>query len=475
MRPALGARLLPLALLVGCGGGRGSAFRPYPRVADTLCINHFLPGEETPLAQRSRDWAVRTMQDLGVRTIRRDFSWSEIEPSRGTFAFEPYDLRVDRALEAGLRHLPILCYGTLWASAAAAAAGDTAYPPDDPADFAAYAAATADHFRGRIDRYEVWNEPDGAFRFWKSGSDPAGYGRLLEAAYTALKGTEPDLRVSNAGFSSTDPWTFFVDMVRRTPASARSFDALAIHPYTSLQTASPEQDRGLVVPTMGFTRMLDEARSDLALAGRGGSPLWVTELGWPTWNARSGFYGYGVTDADQARYLVRSFVLALSRGVELLCWYDLIDFDGSVGPTTGENYFGLYEYSPDPGAVPPVPKPSAAAYAALARVLGPTRFEEDLGDGGGLPDGVRALRFRGSDRVVQVAWSTTPGVSLGLPARGETYVVDALGLSPPLAVVPSGVPPRVNLTLGPTPLYLVEVRGRGAWESLASLRYLPAP
>lgn len=89
---------------------------------------------------------------------RADFTWATLEPARGTFDWTAYDTLVGEATAHGVDSLAILDYGVPWATSVAGADAD--YPPDDPRDFGAYAAAVAGRCGASVSDYEVWNEPN---------------------------------------------------------------------------------------------------------------------------------------------------------------------------------------------------------------------------------------------------------------------------------------------------------------------------
>src|SRR5688500_3763383 len=82
----------------------------------------------------------------GAGQVRLDVRWNEVEPERGRFDFSQTDPMIDAAVAAGLVPIGILAYGVPWATASTEDdGGDIFFPPDDPADFAAYVRETVRH------------------------------------------------------------------------------------------------------------------------------------------------------------------------------------------------------------------------------------------------------------------------------------------------------------------------------------------
>lgn len=154
--------LLALVFVAACS----SAKKPLPppdlsSVGETFAPARATLGEALGVSKiLSFDAATRAAQldrldGLGVHLVRRDFLWAELEPSDGVFDFAAEDAAVDDARARGLTTIGLLAYDAPWA----AADGDIATPPD-PQKFAAFVAATVTHFAGRVDLWELWNEPN---------------------------------------------------------------------------------------------------------------------------------------------------------------------------------------------------------------------------------------------------------------------------------------------------------------------------
>ena len=102
-------------------------------------------------------------------------------------------------------------------------------------DFARFSAKVAARYKGKVNAWEIWNEPNET-RFWRPAPDPAGYARLLNLTYEAIKQVNPAATVILGGLSthcanSADymTWRTFMDGFYR--AGGARFDAFAIHPY----------------------------------------------------------------------------------------------------------------------------------------------------------------------------------------------------------------------------------------------------
>ena len=328
---------------------------PWVDVTPDLCVARSLSATSSQL-----DLALAILDDLGVTSLRGGLRWDRVEPQPGVFDFSAFEPVVDALAGIGVDQLALLAYGNPWASSDPDA--DIYYPPDDPADFASYAGATAAHFAGRIDRYEIWNEQNAGYRFWKPGldGDPAAYGDLFAAAAEAVHAADPAATVWIGG-------TFFheqfivgaEDFLADMPADAwAAADGLAFHPYTFYPPSVPPEysgpsDTSLANGEIPLVDIIGSLRAVAAEAGRSDLPLAVTEFGWPSW---------GTVDLqEQADWAERSVLLGLSQGVGTWCGYTIFN----SGPDGAEDRFGMAD--PD-GTLTPYGERMRALSAGLSGV-----------------------------------------------------------------------------------------------------------
>ncbi len=454
---AFGGICLLLTGFAGRSPAQGAA-APLP-FRERIGVSTHLPTGQDAAAQGARAQELRLLAEAGVRWIRRDFFWHEIEPARGTFHFVPYDQIVDEAAEWGISFLALLAYGNPWASERGEATGDPHYPPDDPADFARYAARVVAHFSGRVRFFEIWNEENVGVRFWKPtiGGDPQAYGRLLSETFQAIEGVDPEARVvfggtfyPHLGVPGTS--AFVGGVFRFHPDIGEAFDIFAYHPYRYPFTA-PEVEAPVGMP--GGVLLQESLASTIArvreiLARRGGNhPLWITELGWHT-AGPVGFGARGVCPLDQARYLVRSAVIAIAGGVERFFWYTY--GDGPRSAHDQEDAFGLVGWDEDPtDATPPERKPAYFALETMLDLLGDAVAVTKTS----LAEGLFAFTFQAPARVTVVVWQPAEGareVTLPLSLPCPRWVGrDLFGGDIPVATGRDGV----SVTVSPSPIYLI--------------------
>jgi hypothetical protein len=293
-------------------------------------------------------------------------------------------------------------------------------------------------FRGRMTDYEIWNEPNAGYRFWKTEAlgDPVAFGTLLIAAVTAGRQACPECRFAFGGpfFHSqliNGHIPFLTDVQAAHPDLSEHYDAMGFHPYPMYPPqAAPEG------PPPGsewaFSEMVAGVREVMALQGAGDRALWTTEVGWPV---------YGAVDAErQAAFLVRAYLHLVALQATPVCWYDLFEGpDPEAFPPEGA--FGLLTRGDLEAGDPPTPKPAYQALSQLGNRFADYSLVQDLRQAGRLPEGVYgyALANAGSSERWWVLWRypETEPLSVVLPAD-VLELRDMQGVSLPLRADSAG-------------------------------------
>ncbi|MFN2617257.1 MAG: hypothetical protein ABR581_09055 [Thermoleophilaceae bacterium] len=312
----------------------------------------------------NRERAYRLIRPLGVSRLRINVSWANVlflsqRQSRTRPAVITYDFGlIDNAIDAAARH-GVRVYLTLTGQAPAFATANHRvgnYRPNAGlyADFVAHAAR---HFRGRVKRYSIWNEPN--WHTWLSPlrAAPRLYRSLYFRGYQAIKAQDPHAQVL---FGETVPYgqsrgralaplTFLRRVLclnrryhRRGHCPRLKADGYAHHPYDFLHPARfryPGRNNVTMATLRRLTRALDRASRAGALRRRGGRhmPLYLTEYG---------YFGSGprtLPKRRRVRYLKQGWSLALrNRRVKQNLQYLL------VGPRPGGvgDFFDLGLLSP---------------------------------------------------------------------------------------------------------------------------------
>lgn len=437
-----------LYLIAGCSSGAKSNAVQYKPVSEMLGISTHLDMCKDPSnagGMAACNYQFAQLQSAGITKVRTDFAWAEIEPQQGVFDFSGYDTMVNTALGYGLSITAILDYGNAWADAQ----NSSQYPPDDPQTFADFAHQVALHFKGRVERYEIWNE-ENTFQFWPPADNPQAYGVLLKAVYPSIKSADPDASVAFGGVYMWN-WAGAIrggaDFIDRTlelyPDLGSSMDAVAFHPYMNYPpSVAPDFSS---TTQESFDQMCNDVKAVLKKHGVS-KPLWITEVGWPTYPPVDG--------SMQARWLVRTYLESIEQGMDSVYWYDFIDGMG-CGQPVQECYFGLFNYITAPSSsTPPQAKQSFSAFKALSDTLGDVSFNRDVSSQFGL-HGARALYFASKDNTMKVwaffAEHGTPDQTISVSIPSLTFY-DISGTTFAPAASGSGY----SLTVTTSPVYAVQ-------------------
>jgi polysaccharide biosynthesis protein PslG len=260
---------------------------------------------------------------LGVRWVRFDAAWSEIEIARGTFDWARLDRGVAAAHARGLAVLLILGTTAQWARPPGAEWHHGPATPQQRAGFAAFAAQAAARYRGRVAAWEIWNEPNLPIA-WSPAPDPEAYHALLAEAYRAIHAADPGAFVLSGGTGGGPTGVATLDWYRALyDLGLRDVcDAVAVHPYPD----APDPDSGEMAGARRVRTLMNER-------GDAGKPLWGTETGAPTGGSPS------IGEPEQARLLRALYTLWTERipGTGPLLYYTLRDFGGA----DREAHFGL--------------------------------------------------------------------------------------------------------------------------------------
>jgi hypothetical protein len=332
------------------------------------------------------------LDEMGVVWLRSTFNWSSVERRMGVWDYSEYDDFVEESLHAGKKVLAILAYDVSWVH------GDSkkrrwSIGPEELPYYLRYVEETVRRYRGKIQAYEIWNEPN--WIFW-DGSKEEFYA-LTRAAAEKIREADPEATIVAGSFNRT-PEKFIRGMFRS--GAMKNVDAVSFHPY----------DLG----PRGALRLYDRFEKILAREAYTGD-IWVTEAGYPT----GGLYPTRVSENRFPGHIVKTLTGLAVRGAKICCWYQLFNphnKDEPRSPLDSEQYFGL--------AYPDYTlKKGAAAYALCGRYLAGTEYRPEFPIRDRIPSTIESLYFRGKDRQnTLILWNKglfPLRLELKLPGTGQ--------------------------------------------------------
>ena len=317
-------RFLPLTLL---------ALLMFPAAARASSDMEFaLQDDDVFVHQQGydRDRALDHAVALGTTRIRVNVLWERVRVSGGAtsarYDFSAIDALQEAAADRGIDlQLTIAGPAPAWATRNHKV-GNVA---PDPKKYGAFVRTVVTHFKGKVDRYSLWNEPN-----WKSWLEPQKdaarlYRGLYGAGYRAVKSVDPDAEVlmgelaPTGGGKAIAPLKFLRDMFKG--AKPMKADGFAMHPYqltSAPNTVAGKIDDVSIGTLPRLTTALDALYKARKLKTSSGRKLdvYLTEFGYLTAGSRR------QPQTRIANWLVAAIEVARrNKRVKQLLQYQLID------------------------------------------------------------------------------------------------------------------------------------------------------
>ncbi len=275
------------------------------------------------------DRDLQLVHEAGLRWVKQEIPWREVEGhAKGVWQWDTPDRIIDQIEAHQLK--VIIRLGSQPAWAAPNLPLPEVGPPENLQDFYDYVFAVASRYRGRVEAYQIWNEPNLAREWGNRPPNPAEYVELLKVGYQAVKAADPQAIIISAGLAPTTrddaaamPDVYFIQGMYEAGAAAY-FDALGVH--AAGFKSPPETDPAVIAtdPTLnnndnapeelrrayGF-RHVEDVRAIMVRNGDAAKKIVVLEFGW-TIDPRSDspYRWHAVTPEQQDKYLQRAYAYA---------------------------------------------------------------------------------------------------------------------------------------------------------------------
>ncbi len=307
------------------------------QIHDGFGINSDLPRD--PYVPWNRWWWTRIF-DAGISFIRigqyenssDPTSWDWVERKRGEYSIaQEVDDQIDSLVENGV-HIEIqLLYGNPLYTSPAGRAPQTVtpavfWPPKTPEQiqaFSNYARWMANHFRGRAQYYEIWNEPN--IDYWNPAPSPEEYGRLFKAVAPAIRAADPSAKIIFGGLAGAD--RKFAKRALDACACGEGIDVFAYHIY-------PDYGQNLNPEAMDDERHTSESPKALRDMVRNYPGIRKDLVFWndefnsiPSWQ--------GSDESVQTKYLPRGLIADRAAGVRTFVWLIVGATDGNESDDFG--------------------------------------------------------------------------------------------------------------------------------------------
>lgn len=315
----LGFVLIRYGLSVRSGKAAWSPARTVPNTdVNPYGANFFLAREVEPW---KRQKTVEMAREAGLGWAKQEFAWAEIEPLRkGEFvdpggeqsSWAKFDEIVDLYRSQGLQVIARLDRAPAWARPTDSRPET---PPTDLEDFGDFVYAFVEHFSGRVQYIQIWNEPNIYPEWGEQAVDPAGYVQMLKIAYTRAKEADSDVFVLSAPLAETlgephpEPgkWRSMPDLdylKAMYEAGAKDyFDILSTNAFGFDRPPTDPPD-----PQVLNFRRVELQRAIMEQFGDGGKAVWFNEYGWnaaPASFADEALTWKRVSEEEQAEYTLQ--------------------------------------------------------------------------------------------------------------------------------------------------------------------------
>ncbi len=282
--------------------------------------------------------------------------------------------------------------------------------------------------------------------------DDASYRALFENAAQGMRRGDPKLLVATCAMYAEPSGPYHKSLTTVKGLEAL-YDVISVHSYAQLE-GYPTWRRSF--PEDARLDFLPKIRDVIAWrdANAAGKQIWLTEFGWDATTqpqATSGDFKkwVGVSDVEQARYIVRAFLTLCELDIDRAYLYWFNDDDKAMVHASS----GLTrKYRP---------KPAFHAVAQLFATLGDYRFERAVTK---TPGALFVNEFRHAmkpDQIVWAVWSPT-----GEDRKVKTRIripyetIERAERMPLAAGAPEAVPwtrlagGEIELEIGESPVYL---------------------
>ncbi len=389
------------------------------------------------------------------------FWWSEFQkggPNEFDLFSTGHDEHLNNEVDRGRELVGAILNTPRWASSDGSPNGvpKNLYLPYNHPDnyWGQFTRQLAEHYKGRIDNWIIWNEVDISGGEWGTWSGTtADYVQLLKVAYLSIKSANPQAKVLPFGAA----WWYdygstigrMLDLIAADP-DAKKYDGFMDAGNLHLYSRSND-----------IPRVVGWYRDQLKARGLE-KPIWVGETNAvpyddPNWPASKANFRASLD--EQASYVVQAFATYLALGVEKVSvnrMTDGTDFEAGGEP------FGLL-------------RNDGTARPALTAFQVATKYFRDVYEGELFPtepNGLaRAVLKNRLDEVVTVVWNMKPvDIDVAIPATtdhalrvtkyGEASTVLANNGQYPLtltaATANSNEADRRDFVVGGNPIILVE-------------------
>lgn len=175
-----------------------------------------------------------------------------------------------------------------------------------------FITALAEHYRGRVHHWEIWNEPDVEHFWFPAGRNAADYARLLRLTAPLIRRNCPGAKIGGCCGSVRPDYDWQRDFFRTDGTDLLDF--FSIHQYK-------------IIPEVQLDRIVDTWKRQFALHGNSDIEIWMGETGYPSWAPEDHWIGMYRHDSseNQAKWLLRRYLCDLGSGIARTSFFQMVD------------------------------------------------------------------------------------------------------------------------------------------------------
>lgn len=383
----------------------------------------------------------------GAAMWRSTIPWSSVEKTEGVYEMpKSVDPILDVTQSLGMKALIILAYE------------NDLYGDPDPSNttwlnaYTAYCGEVAkylnDNYPGLVTHFEIWNEWNHATMSKVDNPDNRTgdkYAKVVIAASAAIKKVNSNFKViggasAGDGYESGSNSDTFMDTMLATSGFMNAIDGFSFHTYPNPETTNswnnPRKFVFVSPDEFDYNARIQSVKDRLKGNNK---EIWITETGWAT-NAEpeSGIGSdgkthiiTGVTEAEQAAYIVQLYTWALATGAaDRIFLYEFMNNCDDQTLTWSESAHGnnwglIHNWNTSDGQ--PLAYSAKLGYAsvcAFSSKLSGASYKATLS----LGSGVSAYQFTKSDgSYITVIWTDGSVKNVTATGSGTITVSDMYG------------------------------------------------
>lgn len=276
----------------------------------------------------------------GIGWVRIDFIWAAVETRKGKYDWRAYDAIAAAAKARGLQVFATIAYTPAWATDGSEITG----VPRNPDDWRRFCFRAAKRYRGKINYWGLWNEPN-LKQFW-SGSRDQYIDVILKVGADAVHQGNPAAQVGGPELAHlTSNGAVWYDWLQQSLMEAGGkLDFITHHLYDTdgnRDVTTKLNDSTLFGGQPRFWSLVPPSvREVLESTGWTNKPVWLTETGWESSRVgesrQAGYYAGLLNDWLTGQggrdWIAKVFFYEFKDGPDGSYTWGILRSDGSAKP-----------------------------------------------------------------------------------------------------------------------------------------------